>query len=80
MREDGAERDRFFKIGHAKQLRIIGQRLRNLDHPVAVSVGFHNGQKLGGPDTLADNGGVLPQSLAIDLSPTAATFLRHSVS
>ncbi len=80
MREDGAERDRFFKIGHAKQLRIIGQRLRNLDHPVAVSVGFHHGEQFGRPDTLADNSGVLPQRIAINLSPTAAAFLRHSVS
>ena len=63
MREDGAEGDRFFEIGHTKQLRILASASGNLDHPVAVSVGFYHGEKLGGPDTLADNSGVLPQSL-----------------
>ena len=71
-----AKRERFFQIGNAEEMRIVGERFGATNQSVAVSVRFHDREHLSRANSFAHNFGVVPQRAPIDLSP-ATKILCH---
>jgi hypothetical protein len=60
-------------------LCLIGQRFRNADQSVAVSIRFHDGEHLSGPDSIPHDFRIVPQSGAINFTPAAVSFFHFGM-
>jgi hypothetical protein len=60
-------------------LSIIGQRFRDADQSVAVSIRFHDGEHFSGSDSIPHDLRIVPQRGAINFSPASVSFFHFGI-
>jgi hypothetical protein len=55
-------------------LRVIGQRFRDADQSVTVSIRFNDSEHLSGSDSVPHDFRIVPQRGAVNFSPAAVSF------
>jgi hypothetical protein len=60
-------------------LCFIGQRFRDADQSVAVSIRFYDREHLSGSDSIPHDFRIVPQRGAINLSPATVSFFHFGI-